>query len=318
MIRQNRSLALLFLVIGFARIGIAEDSRSRPKVEHFIDTHIHLYDTTREGGVPWPPKDDAVLYKPHLPAEFSKESKAAGVTGAIIVEASDRLVDNKWVLDLVADDPHYVALVGNIDPYRADFATHLAELKKDKRFVGTRARVQGKKIDYTDKQVLENFRLLAENDLSLDILTNGGGVEGVTEVDKLAGTLPNLRIVVNHVLGYDIDGKPPGPEWVAAVESLAKNKNVYVKVSGLYQRCVQQPAPTESPELYKPVLDMLWKFFGEKRLVYGSNWPCTKNSGDYESYVNVVSQYFAEKGQEATERYFWKNAVEAYRLKLRN
>ena len=316
MIHPIRPIVLLLLAAGFARTVVAEDTLSRPKVEHFIDTHIHLYDPTREGGVPWPPKDDAVLYKPHLPAEFTKVSKAVGVTGVIIVEASDRLIDNKWVLDLVADDPHYVAFVGNIDPYRADFATHLAELKKDKRFVGIRARVQGKKIDYTDKQVLENFRLLAENDLSLDILTNGGAVEGVAEVDKLASTLPALRIVVDHVLGYDIDGKPPGQEWIAAVESLARNKNVYVKVSGLYQRCIQQPAPTDSPEHYKPVLDMLWKFFGEKRLVYGSNWPCTKNSGNYESYVNIVSRYFAEKGPEACERYFWKNAAEAYRLKL--
>ena len=92
-----------------------------PEVKHLIDTHIHLYDTTRPDGVPWPPEDDKVLYKPHLPAEYSKLARAAKVTGVVIVEASDRLEDNKWVLDQVKGDPFYVALVGNIDPTRKAF-----------------------------------------------------------------------------------------------------------------------------------------------------------------------------------------------------
>ena len=27
-----------------------------------IDTHIHLYDTTRPEGLPWPPPSDTVIY----------------------------------------------------------------------------------------------------------------------------------------------------------------------------------------------------------------------------------------------------------------
>ncbi len=35
-----------------------------------IDTHTHFYDPTRPQGVPWPPKDDAVLYRRVLPRDF--------------------------------------------------------------------------------------------------------------------------------------------------------------------------------------------------------------------------------------------------------
>ena len=84
--------------------AFADDERPLPKVKHLIDTHIHLYDTRREEGVPWPPKEDKVLYKPHLPSEFKKVSKPTGLTGVVIVEASHRLEDNQWVLDLVKDD----------------------------------------------------------------------------------------------------------------------------------------------------------------------------------------------------------------------
>lgn len=297
-------------------IAIADD-RPLPKVKHMVDTHIHIYDTSREDGVPWPREDDKVLYKPHLPAEFKKVSKSSGLTAVIIVEASDRPKDNRWVLDLVKGDDYYAGLVGNIDPYAEDFSQQLMELKKDSRLVGIRARngKQKTKINYTDKKLLNSLRELAKNDLSVDILANGGGVEAVKQVDQLARTIPELHIIVNHVLGYNIDGKRADPDWVAAVEKLAENKNVWCKVSGLYQRSTQQPAP-HTIDYYRSTLDVLWKDFGEERLIFGSNWPCTKNSGDYTSFVKLVNEYFSAKGQEACERYFWKNATEAYRLKL--
>jgi len=312
------SALVLLVLLGTASTGISQDKQNKatlPQVKHIIDTHIHLYDTTRKEGVPWPPASDKVLYKPHLPAEFARVSKPAGVTGVVIVEASDRLEDNHWVLDLVKDDDFFVALVGNVDPYREDFGKQIKRLKSDPRFVGIRARVRGKKIDYRDERVLTNFRLLRKAGLSLDILMNGDGVETIQEVDRLASAVPELRIIVNHVLGFDIDGKLPGEKWIAAVKSLAENSNVYIKVSGLYQRCAVQPA-SQDPAHYRALLDVLWKAFGSERLIYGSNWPCTKKSGDYASFVRLVNAYFAEKGQEASERYFWKNASVAYKLKL--
>ena len=305
-------LSFLFLVM-----SASADERSLPKVKHMIDTHIHLYDPTREDGIPWPPKDDSVLYRPHLPAEFKKVSKPTGLTGVIVVEASDRAVDNRWVLDLVKGDDYFIGLVGNVDPYAKDFAKQLKELQKDPRLVGIRARNgnEKKKINYTDPKFIASLRELAKSDLSVDILVNGGGVEAVKQVDQLARTIPNLHIVVDHVLGYDFDGKEANPEWVAAVEKLAKNKNVWCKISGLYQRSIAQPAPLVIDH-YRSVLDVLWKNLGSERLIFGSNWPCTRNSGDYPGYVKLVNEYFSAKGQEACERYFWKNASEAYRLKL--
>ena len=40
-----------------------------------IDTHIHLYDTTRPQGLPWPPKSDKVLYRPVLTEHFDKHKR---------------------------------------------------------------------------------------------------------------------------------------------------------------------------------------------------------------------------------------------------
>lgn len=307
-----RTLILALSILAVAQSASAE--KLKP-VKHVIDTHIHFYDTTRDVTMSWPPKDDKVLYKPHLPAEYSKLAKAAGVTGVVIVEASNHLSDNRWVLGLVKDDDFYVGLVGNIDVNRDDFEKQLQKLKQDRRFVGVRTRGP-KPIDYTNKKVLANLAVLAKHDLAMDYLTNSGGIRGIEQVDRVARAIPDLRIVVNHCLGYDFDGKAPSREWIAAVESLAANKNVSCKISGLYQRSVPQPAP-QKVEHYKSVLEVLWKNFGKERLIYGSNWPVTKRTGSYASYLKLVDRFISSKGQDAREHYYWKNAAAAYRLPLK-
>ena len=81
-----------------------------------IDTHIHLYDTTRPEGVPWPPETDKVLYKPILTEHFDKVTDENGVNATVIVEASKWIPDNQWVLDLVKHDPNrYIGLVGSLE-----------------------------------------------------------------------------------------------------------------------------------------------------------------------------------------------------------
>ena len=301
------------LSIAFSGSAALADDSIKP-VKHLIDTHIHLYDTTRDIEMRWPPESDKILHKPHLPGEYSKKAKAAGVTGVVIVEASDHLADNDWVLDLVKGDEFYVGLVGNIDVNRKEFGKHLQRLKKDPRFVGVRPRGP-EPIDYSSEPVLSNLNLLAKEDLTMDYLTNGGGIPGIETIDAVARQIPDLTIVVNHCLGYNFDGKAPGEDWIAAVKKLASNKNVFCKISGLYQRSVPQPAPQEIAH-YHSVLDVLWKAFGRDRLVFGSNWPVTKHTGSYASFLRLVDQFISEKGEDAREHYYWKNAAIAYRLPL--
>lgn len=296
------------------RSTAADDADAPKPVKHLIDTHIHLYDTTRGVPITWPPKDDAVLYRPHLPAEFSKLAKADGVTGVVVVEASHILEDNQWVLDLVKGDPFYIGLVGNVDVNRADFEEQIVRLKKDPRFVGVRARCP-EPIDFTSERVLANLAVLARHDLTLDYLTNGGGVAGVDIIERVARALPDLRIMVNHCLGYNFDGKAPAPEWGTAIQRLAAHPKVWCKISGLDQRSVIQPAPRDL-EHYRAFLEMLWTGFGPERLIYGSNWPVTKHAGTYESCHRLVDRFISAKGQEAREQYYWKNAATAYRLPL--
>jgi|TARA_B100000959_G_scaffold260777_1_gene297629 L-fuconolactonase len=277
-----------------------------------IDTHIHLYDTNRPQGLPWPPKDDKVLYRPVLTEHFDKVSDENGINATVIVEASKWIPDNQWVLDLVKHDPdRYIGLVGSLEIGTPDFKKHLTELSKDVRFVGVRMRERpGGDGFFKNEAVWSDLQLLSDMNQTLDVLMFQYSLD---DVDMISRRLPKVKILINHVAGADIEGKPVDPKWVAAVQKVARNPNVHCKISGLFQQSHRQPSP-KNLSFYKPELDVLWGGFGEDRLIYGSNWPVTMRGGTYGEYLAVVKGFFADKSRTAQEKFFFKNALKFYGL----
>ena len=281
------------------------------KPTRIIDTHIHLYDTDREEGVPWPYKHSGHLYKPHLPADFNKVAKPLGVTDVVIVEASHWVEDNQWILDLVKDDDFYVGIVGNLHPATDDFAKHLQRFAKDPRYVGIRVRNNDVKFELTPK-VIGNLKLLAERGMTVDFLVNTASLE---TIDELARKIPNLKIVIDHCAGYSADGEAVDQKWKRNIETVAEHKNVYCKFSGMLEHAKEKPAPADV-EYYRPMLDVLWENFGAERLIHASNWPVVRNGGDYQQHLQLCHAYLRPKGKEAMEHVFWKNAARVYGVKL--
>ena len=293
------------LIVTSATLAIGEDFSDVP----IIDTHIHLYDTTRAEGLPWPPEDDKVLYRPILPKHFNEVAEKNGITATVIVEASEWLPDNKWVLDLVQHDPQrYIGLVGSLEIGTAGFAENLKELSKDKRYVGIRMRERPGGEGFFTNAVWRDLELLANMDQTLDVLMFQYSLSDVAMVAK---RLPHLKILINHVAGADIEGAPADPEWVAGVKKAAQHKNVYCKISGLFQQSHRQPSPTKM-SFYKSTLDVLTDAFGEDRLIYGSNWPVTMRGGSYADYKAIVMEYFAPKGRTFVEKLMYKNALDLF------
>jgi L-fuconolactonase len=96
-----------------------------------IDTHIHLFDPRRPQGIPWPEKDDELLYKPALPHRYQEVTRGMNIVGAIEVECSTRLEDNQWVLDTAIEKPIIVGTVGNLEPGQPDFRKHLERFHRN-------------------------------------------------------------------------------------------------------------------------------------------------------------------------------------------
>src|SRR4051794_17559304 len=103
-----------------------------------IDTHIHLFDTGRPEGVPWPEKSDSVLYKPAMPDRYQRMAAPFGVVGAIAIEASPLASDNDWLLDVAAKSPLMVGAVGDLIPGSATYLKDLERLHANPLLLGIR------------------------------------------------------------------------------------------------------------------------------------------------------------------------------------
>jgi L-fuconolactonase len=272
-----------------------------------IDTHTHFYDPTRPQGVPWPP-ENSPLYRPVYPKDWLAVSAKHGVHETVVVEASKLVEDNDWILDLAASEKSIVGFVGNLQPSDAAFADHLKRLAANPLYRGIR--VSGAALlDHIEKpEFLSGLKLLASLNLSLDV----NGLRSLLPIATLAKTIPDLRIMIDHCGGCG-DPQKLKPEWKSGIAEAAAQANVYCKVSALVEMTGSAvgKAPAETA-YYLPVLDHLWEVFGQRRLVFGSNWPVSDRGASYDVLFKIVSDYFTTKGREACEDYFWKNSAVVY------
>lgn len=278
-----------------------------------IDTHIHLFDPTRKQGVPWPPKDNPILYKAALPARYRAIAVPLGIRGAIEVEASPWLEDNQWVLDIAATDNIIVGTVGNLEPGKPGFDAHLDRLRKNPLFRGIRyGNLWGRNIgaELAHGDFIAGLKHLADAGLVLD--TANPDTALIEAMLRVTDKVPNLRVVIDHLPRLEPPTEAQARRMYGEnLRELGKRPQVYVKVSGVL-RHVNGEVPGDV-NFYKPVLDELWDVFGPDRLMYGSDWPNSDQWGPYDKELRVVREYFTTKGTAAAEKYFWRNSITAYR-----
>lgn len=293
-----------------AATGIAN---AAPPAIPIVDTHIHLFDPARPQGVPWPPKDDKVLYRPALPERYREITRTLGIAGAIEVECSPWLEDNQWVLDVAAKDPIIVGTVGDLEPGKPDFQKELERFHRNPLFLGIRCGNLWDRdfsANVSNPEFISGAKSLSRANLVMDIANPTPGL--IADIVRLTDKAPDLRVVIDHLPGMEpVAGPEARRAHEANMRELGKRPRVYVKVSEVLRR-VNGKVPLDL-NFYRARLDALWDVFGGDRLLYGSDWPNSDLWGTYPQVLGVVREYFTGKGRAAAEKYFWKNSVPAYR-----
>lgn len=272
-----------------------------------IDTHTHFYDPARSQGVPWPPKTDPLLYRRVLPNEFQQLTKGHGVVGTVVVEASPWFEDNQWILDLALEYPILCGLIGHLEPGAQGFAGKLGMLTKNRLFRGIRLNGDAIAKGLADTTFVSDIQRLADKGLVLDAI---GGPEMFASLVGLLDRVPKLKICINH-LPFDPIQDPAAQAGArSAMAELGRRPHVYAKVSGVLRK--RNDSVPNRADAYRPQLDELWKTFGSKRLIYGSNWPVSNRLADYATVIGVVREYFEGKGSSAAQNYFYRNSQDCY------
>jgi predicted TIM-barrel fold metal-dependent hydrolase len=251
-----------------------------------------------------------------LPKDYLALPVPKPVTGTVVVEASPLLEDNQWVLDLAAHVPFIVGFVGNLPVGSEGFAGHLKRFAANKLFRGIRLRDRKLEGMLDDPAVASDLKLLADHDLSLDLV---GGTEILPFAYRLAEEAPPLRIIIDHLAGVVVDGKAPPAGWVEKMKALARRRKVFFKLSGLVEGTGRSDgtAPHDA-EFYRPVLDSMREMFGPERLIYASNWPVSEQFAPLATVQGIIGDYFRSHGHRAEEQVCFRSAKAAYKWFARN
>jgi L-fuconolactonase len=288
------------------------------KERPIVDTHIHLFQVDRDGGVPWPPRENTALYKNSLPADYEAMARPLGVVASGIVEASPLQTDTRWVLDTVAGNAFFPFYVAQLEIGSADFVKNLDEITTDKRVVGIRGFLWSPPAITLDPKQLADLRELARRGMTLDLISRGS-TNPKAKVIELAKAVPDLRIIIDHLAGAKT--AVVDPQWQNDIKELARNKNVYLKFSSFFD--MFNPSPTGDESMpwtstrmladYKPHFDVLFEAFGPDRLLFGSNHPVVALGGSMKDEIDLAEAYLAPLGKQVRDKVMFSNAIYFYR-----
>ena len=313
--RFLRHAAALASTTAFRSIGHA---LPLPYASPIADGHIHLFDPTRPGGVPWPEPSDTVLYRPALPARYATLAQPEGVLASIAVECSPLASDNDWLLSVAASNDLIVGVIGDLDPAGDSFAAQLEHLAANSLFRGIRYGNLWKRD--LEQQIhnptfIANLRRLAYHKLVLE--SANPTPQLVADLLALATKVPDLRIVIDHLpQAVPPDNRTLRNQYLATLKQLSERPNIFVKGSEILRQIGGTVPLTLST--YTPWLDTLWELFGEDRLFFGSDWPNSDHLTPLADVFAIARSYLATRQATAARKFFWNNSLAVYGWKPRN
>ncbi len=295
--------------------ALSQTDEKKPIVR-VVDSHIHLFDPNRPGGVPWPMPGDSI-YKPTLPQRYQEVARGFNIVGAIAIEASPLPEDNDWLLKVVENDPSMLGMIGDLVPGTKEYAKDLNRLHKNPLFLGIRYGNLWSRdlaVDRKKPGFMDGLRDLSKAHLVFE--SANPNEELVEAILAIVMALPDLTIVVDHLPHEEPPSEPTKSKaWLSNLRELSRAPNVFVKLSEI------SPVTTEQSNMpygaHPERLDLLWDLFGPDRVIFGSDWPNSDHVASYADTFSLVKRYVTRKGPDATNKFFFSNSHRAYRWKPR-
>jgi L-fuconolactonase len=274
-----------------------------------IDAHQHFwkYDSGRDA---WITEEMAVLQRDFSPQDLVPELAANGIDATVAVQAAQSEEETCYLLELAAKSEWIAGVVGWVDLCSERVEERLPLFSKFEKLRGFRHIVQSEPDDrfLLNPEFLGGVRLLRQFDFTYDILVYPRQLPAAVE---FAAMFPEQRFVIDHMAKPEIKARKT-EEWAAHMRSIARNPNVFCKVSGLV---TEADWKNWCPEDFKYYLGVAFEAFGPERLMFGSDWPVCLLAGSYRQVFELVEVYVRANYPACIDDIFGGNAVRFYKLK---
>lgn len=280
-----------------------------------IDTHLHTWDLNRCSYY-WLEGNDSILSRSYSIEQVQPQIAEAGVTSAVLVQATNQLKESDWLLSLSeANDwiEGAVIWLPLADP--AATARALEKYLSHPGFKGVRHQIHDESNEewLLQPTVIESLQLLASHNIPYDLV----GIKNahIRTALKLAEAVPNLRMIFDHI------NQPPIAnnisqhfgEWGVLMKEASTHPNFFVKISGLGATTEKGKEWTSSD--IEPFVEYALHVFGSDRAMCGSDWPVAELFGSYsytwQQYKKILEQLLTPQ---ELDKVYQQNARKFYNL----
>jgi len=297
---------------------------------HFpiVDAHQHFWDLERNYH-PWLCDhmpiafrygDYSALRTSYLPDDYRRDAGGDRIAMTVHVEAEwdprDPVGETRWLesVRLEYGLPTACVAQARLDDDRigdvlAEQATHaiVRGIRHKPRAAASpdqAKRNQPGSMD--DTRWRDGFALLELRSLSFDLQTPWWHFDAACD---LARDFPRTPIILNHT-GLPADRTSAGlAGWRSAMNLLAQNANVFVKISGL-----GQPGKPWTVAANERVISDTITIFGVERCMFASNYPVDRLCGSFQTIFAGFRAAVSERPPAEQRMLFHDNAMRIYRL----
>jgi L-fuconolactonase len=273
-----------------------------------IDSHHHfwLYNPRAYG---WITESMSILRRNFLPGDLEKEIAAAGVAGAVSVQARQSLAETEWLLELADENDFIRGVVGWAPLCSPQVRGDLQRLAGKTKLKSVRHILQD--------EVDDDFMLRPDFDRGIAILKDFGlrydiliFERHLPQAIKLVDRHPELTFILDHIAKPRIKNNILSP-WRANLAELARRPNVYCKLSGMVTEADHRGWTGAQ---LRPYMDAALEAFGPRRLMFGSDWPVCLLACGYGRWFKIVSEFATSLSSSERARLLGGTAIEAYGL----
>jgi predicted TIM-barrel fold metal-dependent hydrolase len=270
-----------------------------------IDAHHHIWQMKN---LPWlvgepVPRifgEYSSIRRDYSIEEYMADIRSSGVTKSVYVQVNwipdQEVEETRWVQSVADQFGLPNAIVSYANLARPDVEKTLVRHRENPLFRGIRQQLHwhtnpqyrfASRADLmNDDQwrngfaLLEKFGLVFELQIFASQMADGA---------KLAADFPGITIVLEHAGMLEDRSTEGWNTWRAGMRLLAKQPNVYTKISGLgtfLHRCDR--------DAIRPVILETIEIFGANRCMFGSNFPIEKIWTDYSTLYDLTASVLDE------------------------
>ena len=293
-----------------------------------VDAHQHFWDLERnylpwlcdEAPIPFRYGDYAALRRNYLPLDYFRDAAGHHVVKTVYVETEwdprDFVGETRWLQEIIAQTgyPHAIVAGARLDASEvaAVLAGHAAfpqvrGIRHKPRAAPSPDAVEvGALGSMGDPAWRRGYALLEQHGLSFDLQTPWWHLP---EAAQLARDFRRTQIILNHA-GLPADRSARGlAGWRAAMQTLAAEPNVAVKISGL-----GQPGQPWTVAANGPIVRDIIADFGVDRCMFASNFPVDSLCADFDAIFAGFKTIVADMTRGQQLSLFHDNALRFYRL----